>query len=84
MIANLSNCETGRAGEVGRIGSSWRDGEEKVEGESGGDIEGWRGFHREPLRGRLLGQHEVHLVIAKGNQVQQVEVECLESNRGYN
>jgi len=84
MIANLSKCETSRVGEAGRIGSSWRDGEEQVEGESGGETEGWQGLHREPLRGHSLGRHEVRLVIAKGKQVQQAEVECLESNRGCN
>jgi hypothetical protein len=56
MIARQSNCETGGAGEGGRKGSSWMEGEEQKEGESGGETEGRRGFHGEPLRGLPLGR----------------------------
>jgi hypothetical protein len=56
MIAKQSNCEMGGAREAGRNGSGWMEGEEQVEGQSGGETEGRRGFHGEPLCGHPLGR----------------------------
>jgi hypothetical protein len=38
------------------------EGEEQEEGEAGGETEGRRGFHGEPLRGRPRGRGMVHVV----------------------
>jgi len=59
-IARPSICSDAKMGEEGTVSGGMR-GEEQDEGDVGGETEGWRGLHGEPLCGRPRGRGMKHV-----------------------